>query len=363
MPATVLPNTTAFPGPNDVYIPGFGGSQRSKLIVSYARDPKKFAVNGLATRTPVDQLSGNYVNLRPEALARVFQDPNAYVWMDGQPAPTGNYNTQDFRYSPYQCIRRAIPDYVGQQTEEQAVWPILSTKLDALAHIMMTIRATVFYTLMLNPLNHLSTHVMTATQWSSLNGATGGGWQQGTADNPIIKRTLLNMANQIRQDTLSSVTYNQLTLVIDPTAAIIMGSSPEIHSYLARSQFAFKQIEGDKAQNGEWSLPPKLYDMNLIVDPTLQTISPRLQVPGTFADVVNYNTALVMAAPGALGDNTGQVNSGFSSTHMFVYKGQEMVVKSKNQDWDMFTKLLCFETYGMTFVAPETAALATSLFV
>jgi hypothetical protein len=361
---TTFPNTTAFPGPYDVYIPAFGGKQTSRLIVSYARDPKKFAVNGLTTRTPTDTLSGNWISLRPEALARVFQDPNAYIWVDGQKAPDANYNTQDFRYTPYQCFRRAMPDYLGDQTAEQAVWPIQETKLDALAHIMMTLRATVFYTLMLNPVNYLATHVMTATQWSSQNGATGGGWQQGTEANPIIMRTLRNMANQIRKDTLATTSYKDLTLIIDPDAAILMSSSQEIHSYLARCQFALAQIKGDSAeQNGEWGLPPTLYGMNLIVDPTLQTISPRLQVPGTFTDVMNYNTAIVMAAPGAIKGNNGQVNSGFSTTHMFVYKGQEMVVKTKADDWSLRTNMLIFENYAMSIVAPETAALATSLFV
>ena len=72
---------------------------------------------------------------------------------------------------------------------------------------------------MLNPATHLPTHVMTATQWSSQNGATGGGWQTGTASNPVIMRTLKNMANQIRKDTMATVSYKDLTLVIDPDAA------------------------------------------------------------------------------------------------------------------------------------------------
>lgn len=357
------PYTTAFPSQSDVYIPGFNGSAQARLIVSYARDPKKFAVNGLVTRTPTQQQSGLWLVLRPEALARVFQDPNAYEWRDGQPFPTGTHNAQDFRSVSYTCVRRGMPDFLGNLTEEQAVWPIRQTKQDNLAHLMMTLRATVFYNLMLNPLNHLSSHVKTATQWSSLNGATGGGWAQGTESNPIIQRTLKNIANQIRTDTLAAVNYKDLTLVIDPTAAIIMAASQEIHSYLARSQFAFKQITGDENQNGEWGLPAKLYDMNLVVDPTLQTISGRLTVPGTFQDVMNYNTALVMAAPGALKENVGQVNSGFSSVHMFVYRGQEMVVKSKQDDWNAFEKLGIFETYSLNIVAPETCGLATSLFV
>jgi hypothetical protein len=364
---TTFPNVTAFPGPQDVYIPGYNsGKQQANLIVSYARNPKKFAVAGFTTVTPTQNLSGMWLSLRPEALGRVFQDPNAYIWVDGQPFPTGNYNTQDFRSVPYQCFRRAMPDYLGQQTAEQAVWPIESTKIDALGHIMMTLRATVFYTLMLNPLNYLSTHVATATQWSGLNGMTGGGWQQGTETNPIIARTLRNVANQITQDTLATVNIKNLTCIIDPTAAINAGSSAEVNSALMRSRFALGKLTGrDAESNGQddWGLPDKMGGMDIQVDPTLQTISPRLQVPGTFSYTLDYNTAIVVAKPGQISEDVGQVNSGFSSVHMFVYRGQEMVVKSKSDDWNQFTKFGIYETYGMSIVAPETCALVTSLFV
>lgn len=364
MSVTTLPNTTAFAGQYDVYIPGFGGKDRANLIISYARDPKKFAVNGLATRTPTNKENGNFLVLRPEAQARVGLDPNYYIWQDGQDFPKGNYNAQDFRAVPYQCIRRATPDYLGDLTKEQAVWPIEATKLDNLAHIMMTLRATVYYTLMLNPLNYLSSHVKTATQWSSLNGATGGGWAQGTPENPIIQRTMRNVANQIRQDTLAAVDYHQLTLIISPSAAINMAASSEINWMLAQSRFALAQVQGDDDnQNGNWGLPKKLYGMNLIVDPTVRTTSPRLQVPGTYSDVMEYNTALFVAAPGALGDNTGQVNSGFSSTHMFVYNGKEMVVKQEYRQFDEYTRYGMYENYAFVIAAPETCALATSLFV
>lgn len=362
--AGFFPNTTAMPGPYDVYIPNLNdGKATARLIVSYARDPKRFAVNRLVTRTPTQNLSGFWLVLRPESLARIYQYANNYIWVDGQPFPTGNHNAQDFRSVAFQCYRIAMPDYLGEQTREQAVWPIEDTKIEALGHMMMTLRASVFYNLMLNPVNHLASHVMTSTQWSSLNGQVGGGWGQGTESNPIIKRSVLNLSNQIRKDSLATVNYKDLAVVIDPDAAIIAGSSAEMHSYLARSMFAEAQLRGDKdSQNGEWSMPSRLYGLELIVDPTLQTLTSRMVVPGTYSDIMNYNTALILALPGALGSNVGQVNSGFSSCHQFVYRGEEMVVKSKYNDWDMVTKLGVYETYGLSIVAPETTGLITSLF-
>lgn len=357
-----LPFVTNDPGPLNVYIQGFGGKQQVNLITSFARDPKKFAVNKLPQRTPVDYLAGNYMQLRPEAIARIFTNPNSVIWVDGQPFPSGTHNAQDFRAMPYQCQRRALPDYVGWQTREQAVWPIQETKLSTLAHLLMTYRAQTFYDLTLTAGNHLATHVATATAWSNIGG-TGGFWSAGTPQNPIIKRSLANMANQIRMDTMNTVSYKDLTLVISPPAAIAMANSEEIHYYLARSPYALAQIRGDKeSQNGEWGLPDKLYDMDLVVDGTLRTTSPRMQVPGTTLDILDDNTALILATPGALSQNIGQVTSAFSSVHMFVYRGEEMVVKTQDDQWSQTTKLGIYETYDMRIVSPETAALATNLF-
>lgn len=360
-----LPFSTNFAGPQNVYVNSFNGKQSANLVISYARDPKKFAVNQLATRTPTDFLSGLYEVLRPEALARIISDPNESIWVDGQERPKSNYNQQDYRAVGYQCQRRSRPAYVGWQSREQAVWDIQDTQLQVLAHQMMTQRALAFYNIAMNSNNHLSTHVKTATQWSNIGG-TGGFWSQGTVTNPIIKRTLMNVANAIRQSTMDAVSYTDLTLVITPPEAIAMADSAEIHDYLARSQFALAQIRGDRdEQNGAWGLPmSKLYGMDVVVDGTLRTTSARLVVPGTTTDIMdaNDNTALVIAAPGSLGENIGQVRSSFSSMHMFVYRGEEMVVETQDDTWNRRTLLSVHETYAMQMVAPECSALITNLF-
>lgn len=356
-----LPNTTAFPGPYNVYIPAFQGKQTANLIVSFARDPKRFAVNKLPMRVPTETLAGNWLTLRPEVLARVMSDPNEVVWVDGQPRPSGNYNQQDFRANPYQCVRRSRPAYVGWQTREQAVFPVQDTQLSVLGHQMMTQRTLAFYNLTLTAANHLSSHVKTATQWSNING-TGGFWSAGTINNPIIKRSLQNMANQIRQDTMNAVSYADLTVVISPPAAIAMSNSQEIHAYLAQSPYALGQIMGKEGQNSQWGLPDKLYDFNLIVDGSLRTTSPRLQIPGTTLDIMDDNTALMLAMPGDLSDNVGQVSSAFASVGFFVYRGEEMVVETQDEPWNKRTLLSVTETYDFRFLAAETAALATNLF-
>lgn len=359
-----LPFTTGFAGPLSVFIPAFQGKQTANLVVSFARDPKKFAVNKLAQRTPTPLMAGNFMQLRPEALARIMTNPNAAVWVDGQMRPGGTHNEQDYRAVPYVCTRIADTAFIGWQTRDQAVWPIQDTQTAALGHIMMTRRSQAFYTLTMTAGNHLSSHVKTATQWSNIGG-TGGFWSAGTSTNPIIKRALLQMANQIRLDSMNAVDYMQLTLVITPPAAIAMSTSAEIHDYLARNPLALAQVRGDApSQNGQWGLPDKLYGMDLVIDGTLRTTTGRLTVPGTTVDIMDStdNSALVLATPGKLDDNVGQVTSAFSSVHMFVYNGEEMVVETQDFPWDKLTKMSVHETYTFIFAAKETAALATSLF-
>lgn len=365
-----LPFTTGFAGPSSVYVTGTGfqGKMTSELVISYARDPKKFAVNKLVTRTPTNYLSGVYPFLRPEALAR----DSASLWVDGQERPRGSHNEQDFNMVNFQCNRVCKTAPLGWQTREQAIWPIETTQLAALGHQMMTRRSIAFYNTVMNPANLLATNVKTATAWSNIGG-TGGFWSAGTSTNRIIDRTLKQMANAIRLATLDAVSYLELALVITPPMAIAMSTNAEIADYLARSQFALAQIKGDAPnQNYQWGLPEKLYGMTLLIDGTLKTTSPRLAVPGTFVDVAGTeiagadsnadNTALVMAMPGDLKDNVGQVTSSFSSVHMFVYRGEEMITETISEQIHKRDLLSVSETYGMSVVSRETVSLSTNCF-
>lgn len=357
--------STNFPGPYNVFIPAFDGKATANLIVSYARDPKKFAVNKLAQRWPVNYLSGYWLTLRPEVLARVLTDPNETIWADGAPSPTGSFNQQDFRATQYMCVRRARPAYVGWQTREQAAYPVQETQLQVLGHQMMTTRAYAFYTLAMNAAAYLPSHVGTATYWSGLNTSLGlgGFFSQGTSTNPIIQRALLNIGNQIMMDTMAAVSYTDLTLVITPPAAIGMATSAEIHDYVARSPFALAQVKGDvPSQNGSWGLPDKLYGLDLVIDPTLLTTSGRLVVPGTTTYIEGSNQGLVLCPPGAMGSNVGQVTSAFSSFHFFFYRGEEMVTETLDEPVNKRTLLRVSETWGLNMVSPESCALIQNMF-
>lgn len=361
-----LPWTTTFPGNQTVYVPTVGGKvTQANLIVSYARDPKRFAVNRLAMRTPTQTQNGMFLKLRPEALARLVASPNSATWNEGQERPKGTDNQQDFSFVPYFCRRLAKSNYVGYLTKEQASWDVQDTQLQTLAHLMMTYRAAQFYGVAMNSANHIASHVVTATVSSSFNGVTGGFWSAGTVTNQIVNRSLKYMANEIRKSTLDAVSYMNLTLVIPPEVAITLSTSPEISDYFARSQFALAQVRGDgENQNEEWGLPQKLYGYKLVIDGTLRTTTAPLDNPGTMQDVIDptFNKALVLASPGDLKENVGQLNSQFASMHMFVYNGQEMVTETHDDSWNKRIELSVSENYAFVMAAPETSGIFTNLF-
>ena len=51
-----------------------------------------------------------------------------------------------------------------------------------------------------------------------------------------------------------------------------------------------------------------------------------------------------------------------AGVEVLVYRGEEMVVQTEDEPWNMRTKLSVHETYDFRFLSKETSALATNLF-
>jgi hypothetical protein len=354
MPLT-LP-TPAYPGAQGGYIPQFLGGETANLIVSYSRDVKKFAVNRLATVTPVDKMTGYFPRLNPEAMARIYNDPDEAVWPDGQSRPTGPQNKQDYSIVQYSTIRRGETYPLGYQERDQAQLPLRAAGLDVLAFRAMTRRAVAFYQKSLSTSYYLSTHQ------SSVATITGGSnkWSDATGTNPYIFQSLNYAATVINKATLGSVKMSDLTLVLTPQAAWKTAATQEVREYLARSQFALDQIRGDKpGQNANWGLPDKLYGMTVEVDETMQNTGNRLAAASN-AYVGPDTSAVIMLPPGK--SPAGQVSSSFSSWHFFVYQKEEMKTESFDDPQNARELLALTDNFGVSAVAPEASYLLTLTF-
>lgn len=343
----------SYPSGTNPFVPRFDAKGSGRLIVSYSRNPKDFAVNKLVTITPRTEMSGYYARFDPSVLARIG-DLNSTVWADGQPAPTGDQNKQRFTFVPYAMQRRAEPFYIGYQERDQAVWDTDAQAQDVLGQRMMGQRALEFYNLVTNTANYLSTNTNTATALSN------GLWSAATGSNPYIKITLRKIVNQIVQITNAAVSRKDLTLLLSPDVAGAMAETQEIREYLARSVFALSELKGgDKEQNDNWGLPPKLYDINVVVDPTINNTAFRDANP-SYSFMAPSNSAIILCRPGDL-VNTGQFATAYSSVHMFSYTKEEMLLETFDEFWNKRIRHMSVDTRSFQVVSPETLYLVTNV--
>ncbi len=76
------------PGAYNVVVKSHEAS--GKLVVDFARNISKFAVNQYVQIVPAKAITGYYLEFTVEEAARILHsDLRNFVWYDGDPAPTG----------------------------------------------------------------------------------------------------------------------------------------------------------------------------------------------------------------------------------------------------------------------------------
>ncbi len=345
----------------NTFVPSFEAS--GHLIVAYSRNVKDFSLNKYAAIKQVKKSQGYFLNLTAEEAARVINtDLREAVWADGGDAPSNEYGNETFNFLPFKTERYQWGFNVGYKAEEQADWKILAQYAAVKAQQAMTARSLLGYTALTTTTNYASSHVDTATNWSS-RAATPGFLSAGTATNPIIKAVFNKMAQQIFLDTLGAVKQTKLKVVIDPVLADAMGRTQEVHSFLQQSPFALAQVRGDAPnQNGIWGLPTELYGYEIVVEDTVRVstkkVSP-LNNPSstaTRAFVPGGNTLVMCAGPGSLVSEAGGTD--FSTLQFFMY--EEMTVETRDDPDNRRTKGRVVEDYGAYVVAPASGAICTA---
>jgi len=343
------------------YIPmpvGIGGNGQATIIVSYSRDPKRFAVNELATITPVNHMVGYYQRVDPASQVTVYSDPNEAVWPDGAARPSmwGQQNKNALSLLPYRCIRREKGIPIGYQEKDQSYVNLQTLATESLASIMMTHRAVGFYGKALNSANYLTTNTFDCTA------GVGGKWSSATGTNPYIYNSLNKAALAINQQTAGAIRLTDLTLVLSPNAAYQTAATQEIRDYIAHSPAALAQIKGDTpGQNANWQLPDRLYGIKVVVDQTIQNTAPRLQALSP-SYVAGDTTALLLCRPGDVPTEAMQIQSAFSTWHFFLYSKEEMMVEVLDDYYNKRYYVGMTDTWDVEMVSPETAALVTSIF-
>ncbi len=319
-----------YPSGTNTYVPNHAASQ--SLIVGYSRSPNKFKVGQYAQYVRARNNVGLYMVWASRQAARIQTSTDReHSWSDGEAAPVGANNLEGWEWKQFNTQRYAYPFTMGEMAVEQATFPILAAMSGVCAQQAMTARTLLSYT------------ALSGASWGNNTAAVVGGilpaangWNNGSAGlststytmpGPNIKVSLQYAAKIINIATIGVVDPTMLTLVINPTTAMAMASSPEIQNYVSQSPFALAQLRGDVPnQNGVWGLPTMLYGYNVVVEDAVRVSTPKGRSPETINYVLPDDEAYLLARDGEL---TGIEGSRSYSTVQIFFFNDEMTVFSK----------------------------------
>lgn len=302
-------------------------------VIAFARDPKKYKLNKYSQLIKADADLFLYYKIHPDDFVRHVRDQGA-VWIDGQKRPekTGQRIRHDTVEG--QCIRRDYDFQVGWKTLKVADYNVLLANTKAAENEAMIAWTQEALTLVEDSANWASNTADAADL------AGGAQWDQGTPEDPVIKKTLLDLAEQITLNTngIAGDFENEddvkLILLLAPQAARRMATTPEIHAIYKESQYTDALIKGQAANtNAIWGLPAKLYGYDVVVE-TAVRVSERAQADGDAAALTgspaprrfikDFSSAVVLSRPGTLDGEIGAPNY---STLQRYYNQSELKIQ------------------------------------
>lgn len=342
-----------YPGGFDTYIPTLELS--GNLMVEFGRDLTKFPVNRYCRVTPVKQRRGAYLRFDPLSLVRLKNEPVKHRWALGTPRPVSSDETLGFLVQQYQTARENFNVLLDRTSVDVANWPIMKMHTEALAQRAMTHRAYRVANTIFTTSNYDATHVFTATT------ANGFGFTEaGSTGNPVIKRTLDYAARIIQQDTMGSVRWGSVSVLINHNTALRWSATREFREYLMQQPEAQKMITlgQDKNYNAAYGLPSTLYGFNLIVEDTFYNPYKQGNASETGTVVVPDNYAAVIVADGPQVVEDG--GRSYNTAHLFEYEGFNAEVFDDPVNRIVSANVV--DDFDVQIVAPVSGCVITNLF-
>jgi len=316
--------TAAYPSAQNTFIRDHDAT--NKMVIDFARNVNKFAVNKYTQTVPVKKIAGYYLKMTIEEAGRILAaDLANFSWADGQPAPEGNDGLESFEYLPFEAKRYAYPFLLGDLTIDQASWNILAAHSSIKSRQAMTARTQLAITALTTEASYAASHRIDVTA-SGTGGVTGntGNWAQSTTARQDIKRSLTTAAEVILDDTLAAVELDDLVVVINSALAADLSQTQEIVDYIKGSPDALAQIKGElPGENAMYGLPNKLYGFPIIVEKTRKVTSVKGATRAA-SQILAKATPFMVARPGALVGVADAPN--FSTCCIFAH--EEMTVET-----------------------------------
>lgn len=336
------------PASSNTYVPV--ALAKDKLVVDFARDPKRFKVAQYTQVVPVERDTGYYLYLDPDEAGRILNsDARDFVWYDGADARRSHAGTQEFEFRPYRTQRYILDFQIGWKAARQASWEIVARHAAAKAQQAMTLRTQLAANVLLDSTQYASDHVINATSGF-------GAWSSSTQTNMYVLKTLTAAAEKILDDTLGMVTKDDLVLVMGSGLAKKIAAAPEL-TEMIKYQAGFDFLRGaSERTNVSYGVPESLYGFKVVVDETRKVTSKK---GGTRAvsSIWPDNQAVLLARPGGMEGAANVIN--FAACCLFMY--EEMTVEQKDDPDNRRISGRVVEDYDVRMVAPAAAVLITNI--
>lgn len=305
----------AEPSPTNTYPPSWDATGQ---IITFVRDPNRFALNSYCKFRPATAMQGLYLYLDGDQAARVV-DEAAFDWADGAERPRGNDQLAEFRFEPYMCQRKDYPYTIGNLTRKQCPWSLEAAQAAIVMQQAITLR-TMRVVRMLEDEDNWGDNADSA---DALNDGAGP-WDASDPDLLAIRKSINQSVLNVNKATNGMVHENQLRLVISPESAKPIGESKEMSDYVESSVWAKSTIEGNLFnRNRPYNLPPVLYGVETTIEDAVRVSSRKGAASATKGYVKSASSAVLCAMVDSLpGDQVGAVPvPNFSTFQIFHYEG------------------------------------------
>lgn len=340
--------TAAYPSATNTFIKDHDAT--NKMVIDFARNPSKFAVNQYCQIVPVKKLAGYYMKMTIEEAGRIqYTNLKNFSWADGSEAPSGDDGLESFEFQQYLAKRYAYPFRLGDLTVDQASWNIVASHSSIKTRQAMTARTQKAITALTTSANYDATHYIDVTGLSG----NSGNWAQSTTARQDIKRTLNAAAEIILDDTLAAIDLDDLIVVISSALAADLAQSQEIADYIKGSPDATAQIRGElPGRNTMYGIPDKLYGFPIVVEKT-RKVTTKKGATQSRSQILAKATPFMCARPGGL---VGVADAPNFSTCV-IFAQEEMTVETIRDNPNRRTMGRVVDTFDVQIVAPASGVL------
>lgn len=339
----------------------------TSMAISYVRDPSKFQLLNYVQLVNCPKPRVRYAFLDPDEAVRL-PDKNAYRWGWGQPRPKSQGNKGNFKWVEVE-VDRYTYDYTIDENVIETVegWNPKAFYDEGILSKAMTNCTNIFVDLM----EATSTWGSNYAAANSLNGGAGY-WSTASSDETsssflAIKKTLDAARNRIVLGTNGAVSPNDMKLILSPDTAIAMSNTSEIHSYMrSTAGISWPIIQGTLPGKSmdTWSLPQKLYGMEVIVeDAPIATNLP--DSSGTVSTVLtekvyakDKTSAVVCSRPGGLDGR--YLSSNFSTFQKYFWKYEMRLSTFHDKENELYNSY-CDDCFKAVCPAPQSGFLITGV--